>query len=107
MPEDEDRRDRHGRLLLPLTASTDTTMLRLCGDVLTNDMGFEQLDRFHAPEEKWWDFDLGGIRLILHWHHEQGLDLTANDTELPTERLTRQVAALLRARIDGYEPPRA
>lgn len=92
-------RDDHGRLVLPLSASTDTTHLRVAGDVLTNDLGFEQLDRFHAPEQKWWDFELSGTRLFLHWHHERGLALTANDTEVPTERLARQVSALLKARL--------
>ena len=92
-------RDRHGRLVLSLIESTDTTHLRRASDVLTNDLGFEQIDRFHAPDEKWWDFDLGGARLILHWHHEQGLELSANEVSEPNERLTRRVAEVLRSRL--------
>lgn len=94
-------RDPHGRLVLALSESTDTTHLRVAGDVLTNDLGFEQLDRFHAPDQKWWDFELQGTRLFLHWHHEHGLTLTANDTEAPTERLAQQVTNLLRQRIQS------
>ena len=96
-----DTRDDHGRLVLALSDSTDTPHLRVVGDILTNDLGFEQLDRFHAPDQKWWDFELNGVRLFLHWHHEQGLTLTANDTEPPTERLAQQVTALLRRRLDA------
>ena len=106
----EEFRDDHDRLVLKISRSPDTTLLRLAGDALTNDMGFEQLDRFHAPEAKWWDFELQGVRLFLHWDQTAGLTITANDTEPGTENLTRKVHTLLVAKLSqapGWPGPDA
>ena len=91
-------RDPHGRLVIEVTGSSDPSLLRWAGEWIER-AGGEALDRFSAPDQKFWDYRLGGALITLHWIAASGLSVVAGDAERSTARQVREVALALRTGV--------
>jgi hypothetical protein len=92
-------RDPLGRLVLQLSGACETTTLRWAGDLLERSAGAEALDRFQAPDQKYWDYRVRGVPVTLHWISADGLFLEAGDKEPETERQVRELAGVLQHKL--------
>ena len=95
--ETSERRDRQGRLIAPLTASTDLYALRRAGELLDAQPGTQAKDRFTSAEIRFWDYQVRGVAVSLQWERDVGLSLLAGDASPEVERRVRELAATLRA----------
>ncbi len=73
--EQPEGRDGHGRLVVWLAADHDKTTLRRAGDIITDLLQGEPLDRFHAADQKFWDYRVRGQPVTLHWSSSGALSL--------------------------------
>jgi hypothetical protein len=77
------------------------------GDLLEHNIGAASSDRFSAPDQKFWDYDAGGIPVSLHWQQAGGLALVAGNTELATEQWMQRTVPTLLAKIEEHGKPGA
>ncbi|NVB40199.1 hypothetical protein G6O69_20295 [Pseudenhygromyxa sp. WMMC2535] len=96
-----ERRDPQGRLILPLTQNTDPYALRKAGELLEHEAGAEAKDRFSSAELRFWDFVHRGTPVTLQWERDAGLSLVAGAAEDGVETTTRDLALVLRTKLDA------
>lgn len=84
-----------GQLRAWVSTAWDRIRLRKCADIVQNHFGGEARDRVGGADLVFWDFLVGGVLVTVHLEQRVGIAILANDTELASETLVRDIAGYL------------
>jgi hypothetical protein len=84
------------RLVFP---DADRVLLRKCAEKMSEELGAEPRERFDGMDQIFWDFELAGTGVTLHWKQGEGIFVFPQQETPQGDELARRIAEHMKRRV--------